>query len=481
MRSLSRRAGGRARLAVAGSAIVLVIAIVFAALHSSGPPPLPLPGLGRPARPGDPFAYQASRQADFEARASAGEDYVVFQKSPGGVLATAARVAAYRPLIDAVTKGTGIAPALLEGIVFLESAGEANALAGPTAAYAAGLTQILAQTGQSLLGMHINLARSNKLTRQIANAYALGETTRVARLQGQRAQIDGRFDPRQSLAGAVRYLEIARRDLGREDLAVVSYHMGIGNLQDVLRDYDGGQPVPYAQLFFDTAPNRHAAAYNLLQGFGDDSSLYYWRVLAAEHIMSLYRSDRSQLVALNALELAGGDDEDVLHPPSQTTVFANPGDLADAYAARQVLPLPSDPAKLHLAYSPALGALAHHLGQQPALYRGLRPAALDLLIELAARVHVLSGTKAPLIVAQAVTDTSYEHEHLLGAGSGYSLAATGYQFEIERQYVSAAQADAFQAMLDRLQALNLIAWFREPTTIDVTVASDAGHAIVNGP
>ena len=49
------------------------------------------------------------------------------------VVATAARVAAYRPLIDAATKGTSIDPNLLEGIVFLESAGYPDALAGPDA------------------------------------------------------------------------------------------------------------------------------------------------------------------------------------------------------------------------------------------------------------------------------------------------------------------------------------------------------------
>jgi hypothetical protein len=479
VRSLHRRASTRSRLVLAGSAVVLAIAIVFAALHSSGPPPLPLPGLGRPAPPGDPFRYRPGRQTDFEARASTGEEYVLFLKSPGGVPATAARVAAYRPLIDAVTKGTGIDPGLLEGIVFLESAGNQDALAGPSAADAAGLTQILAQTGSSLLGMRIDLPRSTRLTNEIDTAYSLGESGLVARLQTERARIDARFDPRQALAATVRYLEIARRDLGREDLAVVSYHMGIGNLEDVLRDYDSGKPVPYAQLFFDTAPDRHAAAYNLLQGFGDDSSLYYWRILATENIMSLYRSDRSRLLALNALETSGDDDEDVLHPPGQTTVFATPSDLSTAYANREVLPLPSDPAKLGLEYSPALGSLAHRLGQPAALYRGLRPAALDLLIELGARVRALSGTKAPLIVVQTVTDESYEH--LLGAPSGYSLPTTGYQFEIERKYVSGAQADAFQAMLDRLQALDLIAWSREPTTIDVTVASDAGRAIVDGP
>jgi Transglycosylase SLT domain len=479
MRSRQLRASARSRLAVASSAIILVIAVIFSLLHSSGPPPLPLPGLGRPAPPGDPFAYRPGRQADFQARATAGEEYVLFVKSPGGVPATAARVAAYRPLVDQAAKGTGIDPNLLEAIVFLESAGYPDALAGPDASDAAGLTQILAQTGSSLLGMHIDLARSTRLTNEIANAYSLGETGLVAQLQRRRARIDDRFDPAKALAATVRYLEIARRDLGREDLAVVSYHMGIGNLESVLHDYDGGRPVPYAQLFFDTAPDRHAGAYALLQGFGDDSSLYYWRILAAESIMSLYRSDRSRLVQLSALETAAGDDSNVLHPSSQTVVFATPDDLANAYAAREVLPLPSDPAKLGLAYSPALGSLAHRLGQRPALYHGLRPAALDLLIELAARVRVLSRSKAPLIVAQAVTDGSYEH--LLGTPGGYSLPTTGYQFEIERTYASAAQAVAFQAMLDRLQALNVIAWSREPTTIDVTVASDAGRVIVDGP
>ena len=479
MRSSQLRASPRARLAVAGSAIVLAIAVIVAVLSSSGPPPIPLPGLGRPAPAGDPFAYRPSREADFEQRATTGEEYVVFGKSPGGVLATAARVAAYRPLIDAATKGTNIDPDMLEAIVFLESAGYPDALAGPDAADAAGLTQILAQTGQSLLGMHIDLARSRQLTQGIATAYALGEPGRVARLQRERARIDDRFDPRKALAATVRYLQIAERDLGRQDLAVVSYHMGIGNLQSVLGDYDGGRPVPYARLFFDTAPDRHAAAYLLLQGFGDDSSLYYWRILAAAQIMALYRSNRSALVHLNALETAGSDDGNVLHPAGSTTVFTSPDALRTGYATRALLRLPSDPAALGLRYGASIGSLARRLGEPRGLYYGLRPAALDLLIELAARVRALSSSKAPLIVAQAVSDSAYQH--LLGAPGGYSLATTGYRFEIERRYASQAQADAFQAMLDRLQALNLIAWTREPSTIDVTVASDAGRAIVNGP
>ncbi len=61
------------------------------------------------------------------------------------------------------------------------------------------------------------------------------------------------------------------------------------------------------------------------------------------------------------------------------------------------------------------------------------------------------------------------------------MAAAGWTFTIARRYASHAQALAFQAMLDRLQALNLIAWQRYPSVIEITVASDAARVIVNGP
>jgi hypothetical protein len=60
------------------------------------------------------------------------------------------------------------------------------------------------------------------------------------------------------------------------------------------------------------------------------------------------------------------------------------------------------------------------------------------------------------------------------------LTSTGYSFAIERRYASRRQASAFQAMLDQLQALDLIAWVRSPETIQIAVASDAGQVIVDG-
>src|SRR5437763_1069653 len=78
-----------------------------------------------------------------------------------------------------------------------------------------------------------------------------------------RERVGERFDPAKALAATGRYLALARRRLGRQDLAFVSYHMGIGNLESVLRAYGRGR-VPYAQLYFDSTPLRHAAAYRRL-------------------------------------------------------------------------------------------------------------------------------------------------------------------------------------------------------------------------
>ncbi len=460
------------------AALIVLAALLIRSADKSAPAPLPLPGIGQPAKPGDPVAYVPGRRSDFVARATAGSDHVLFVKSPGGALATAARVVAFRPLIDSAVAGTGIDPGLLEALVFVESAGRPAVIAGGDPATASGLTQILAQTGQSLLGMHIDLARSRRLTAQIDDAAARGQDARLARLVRARARIDDRFDPGKALAATVRYLQIAERRFGRWDLAFESYHMGIGNLQSVLNEYDSGRAVPYVQLYFGTAPDHHPAAYHLLASFGDDSSLYYWRLLGAQRIMRMYRTDRGALARLVALETAVGSNAQVLHPPDRDRPFGDPAALDRAYAVRAVLPLPSNAARLGLRYDAGIGALASRLGFTPALYRGLRPPALDLLIALAARVRSLSGSpRSSLTVTSAVSDLRYQQ--LLGVSD--PPAAGGWSFTIARRYAGRTQAAALQATLDRLQALDLIAWERFPSEIEITVASDASQALVRGP
>jgi hypothetical protein len=192
--------------------------------------------------------------------------------------------------------------------------------------------------------------------------------------------------------------------------------------------------------------------------------------------MHLYRTDRAALARLNTLQNEDDAGAEVLHPPSGPS-FSDPNALASAYQSRTLVPLPSNAAGLGLAYNPGMGSGAKALSVPRSLYAGLRPVAQRLLIELAARVRALSGTNRPLEVYSTVMDAHYRQQ----TGQGFEAQTTGWAFQIARRYASPAQAAAFQAVLDRLQSLNLIAWAREPTVIDITVASDgnatAGHGL----
>jgi hypothetical protein len=347
--------------------------------------------------------------------------------------------------------------------------------ADPRLEGAVGLTQILAETGRNLLGMKVDPAGARRLGRSIRRHEGRGQEKLVQRLRARRRAIDQRFDPVASLRATARYLTLAKRELGRDDLAVVSYHMGIGNLQNVLRDY-GEDDVPYVQLFFDVSPLHHAAAYRRLSSFGDDSSTYLWRIQAARAIMRTWRTDPAALERADVRQTAKASSEEVLHPPGSTPVFATPGDVRDATARGDLVALPADRlSSAGIAIDGGMGALAGRLDQRRSRYRALRPGALALLEYLGTGVRGISGT-GPLILTSTVRDRRYQR--LLVAGNGeatrnYSLHTTGWAFDIERVYVSGDQARAFQFMLDRLRALDLIAWVREPDAIHVTVSARA--------
>ncbi len=442
--------------------IVVVLVVTLGGSSLSGAPPAAnAPETGA----GGLFHYDASKSAEYVARATAGNGQVLFSKSPGGAVATAARVAAFAPMIEHAVAGTDIPASTIEGLVFLESAGLPDAAVADNPANAAGLTQILPSTATSLLHMHVDVSTSRRLLAEIAQAH---NAAKLRSLQRQLQAADQRFDPAAALAGTVRLLQQSENMFGgRLDLAVTAYHMGPGNLQQILSDYNGGQAVPYVQLYFDTAPDHAAAAYKLLSGLGDDSSLYWWRVLGAEQIMHLYRTDRSALRRLQTLETADAAGGSVLHPPGRAPRYASPSELQAAYTAHRLARLPRNATALGLAYDSSIGSQA---SAPRSLYEGLNPVAIKLLIRLAAAVRTLSGGQAPLRVASAVADGKY----LSAQGVYDPMAQTGFGFQIARRYRSGAQAGAFQAVLDRLQSLNLIAWAPVGSVIEITAASDSG-------
>jgi soluble lytic murein transglycosylase-like protein len=444
----------------------------------------------------DPFAFEQDRAGEFLARGGRGLAHVLYALSPGGVEATAERTLEFEREIRAAASREGVRASTLEALVFLESAGRPDVLAGPDPASASGLAQILPQTATDLLGMSVDLRRSKRLTvriarqqRRAARPDETGELTKALRrtrmLLRQRRRVDDRFDPTAALAGAARYLALAEDHFGREDLAATSYHMGIGNLDRVIATYLSPQPVSgstqatvadhglsYAQLYFDSSPTRNPRTYALLRELGDDSRHYLFKLEAAREIIRLYRDDRPELRRLDRLHGNKASAEEVLRPAGETEEFEDPGALRDGYDGGELVHVRGSPAGLGYRIAPELGELAPQLDESPALYRGLRPEALAALVYIARQVRATTGRKTVLTLTSAVRDASYQ-ELLRGfnpeATEGYSLHTTGFAFDLARD----RGEGALVAALERLRALDVLDWVYEAGAIHVTVGPDA--------
>jgi Transglycosylase SLT domain len=417
----------RRRLTALVVLAVVIAAVVLIVARGGGANERLVPGGGDASGEYDPLAYDSSREHELEQRATAGFADVVYEKSPGGVVATARRTQRWRPLVERAAKAYGVDPNTLEGIVFLESAGRPDVIAGGDLEGAVGLTQILASTATDLLGLHVDLQQSRRLTSRIA---AATNAKRVRKLERARRRADQRFDPKFALEAAARYLQMAQKKFGREDLAIATYHMGMGNLQTILSRY-GEQDPSYAKLYFDTAPMRKPAAYQLLSSLGDDSSTYYWKVRAAREIMQLYRNDRQKLARLEGLEQTGGAGARRLYP-----------DGVPDTGAKTRTP-PRWLVRLGLRLAPAArGDYAPD------------PPTESVLAYIGAGTKTISGQQ-PLTISNA----------------------HGIRIDVSRAYRSRKQALAFQFILDRLQAWNLIAWTRTQSTLAIVVGPDAAKVL----
>jgi hypothetical protein len=453
----------------------------------------------------DPFAFEQEDAREFLERGSRGLSHPLFTLSPDGVEATAERTLRFEGRIADAAEREGVDPSTLEALVFLESAGRPDVIAGDSPESAAGLAQILPETATDLLDMSVDLERSKDLTREIARqeeraSGAGGEQERreaerrIEALAAERRRVDERFDPEAALAGAARYLAIGEEQFGRPDLATASYHMGIGNLEAVIESYVAPEPtagsaaetvarddLSYAQLYFDSTPVLNPRTYQRLLELGDDSRHYLFRLEAARDVIRLYREDIGELRRLAELHGSKASREEVLRPPDETERFEEPGAVRAAFEEEELVPLKRDAAALGYRVSNEMGELAPRLDEEPSLYRGLRPEALGTVVQIAENVRQITGRQTMLTLTSSVRDSAYQD--LLRASNSqaadeYSLHTTGYSFDIARDLPKRGE-EALVAALERLRALNLLDWVYEPGAIHVTVGPDAEALLVD--
>jgi soluble lytic murein transglycosylase-like protein len=506
-----RRRGALAILvALVGLGVVLALATAGGLLggHADGidvPPGPPGTGSIDDVAGFDPFAFEDADPEELIERGRDGYSHPLYAFSPGGATASAARVARFRPRIDAAAERHDVDPATLEALVMLESAGRPDVAAGDDPDGAVGLGQILPETATGLLGMSVDLAASKRLTRAIdrgerrarrarSSRARRAAATRVARLERRRRSVDERYDPDRSLDGAARYLALAERRLGREDLAVASYHMGIGNLEDVIEAYiaparPGRTPratverhdVSYARLLYDSSPVENRRAHALLAGFGDDSRSYLLRVEAAREILRLHRDDPRELARLERLHALWPSGELVLRPPEETESLRDAEALGEAYEDGELVPLPDDPERLGFTLDPELGA-ARRPEDDAGLYRGLRPEGVAALLYMTKEIKRVAG-QAGLTVTDAVRDEAYGRRLARAGGApgepprAFSPHSSGFSFDVAREYPSRRVGRAFASALERLRALRVIDYVYEPDEIHVTAGPDAERLV----
>nr|MBA3300940.1 hypothetical protein [Thermoleophilaceae bacterium] len=310
----------------------------------------------------------------------------------------------------------------------------------------------------------------------------------VPKLEAERRRIDERFDPPRALAGAARYLALAQKRFGREDLAVTSYHMGIGNLEGVIGAYVAPKKparttrgtvrryrITYPRLYFDSSPLRNPRTDRRLKSLDDDSRHYPFRHDASRRIMEDWREDPDALEQLAEDHTRKASAEEVLRPEEDNPPFENDEDLREAYEEGVLLRVPSAPRALGFRVDKGLGALARRLEVDKRLYRGLRPDALATLLYLSAEVRRISGVERPVVFTSGVRDLPYQRK-LTGvnpqATTGFSLHTTGYAFDLLRPR-SRAQHRAIEHVLERLRALNVLDWVYEPAAFHATVGEEA--------
>ena len=119
---------------LAAAGVVLVAAVAGVLARDSAPPagvpvvPTPPGKAGEDVEPlADPFAWDPGRGDEFSRRAAAGNSHPLYALSPGGVVASAERTALWRRPVERAAEQAEVDADTLEGLVFLESAGRADA------------------------------------------------------------------------------------------------------------------------------------------------------------------------------------------------------------------------------------------------------------------------------------------------------------------------------------------------------------------
>lgn len=374
-------------------------------------------------------------------------------------LAGAERITSARlqKIFDRAAASSKLPASLISAIAYLESWGDANALspAGPK-----GIMQFSEATARTAGLRVVRITRFKVTTeRKLVKKKNQKPLYRTVRHKTPYAVTvrDDRLNPERAVPAAANYLARLQNKFGGRDWAVFAYHCGEGCVSEMLPLAQialGRKEQPsVAAMFFAASPAFHRELYEALQRHmqRDYSPTYWFRIMRAEQLLNLYRTDRAAFRDLveqyrnpNKPQRRA-NDRLVVWLKSEDTFYKSADDLRQAEGLAKALDDPK-----------VFGVLLPKPAGDPDLYLRDSPAALGTLLYIAFETRRLFEQRkpkgehfVPLQVAELVTTTDRPAEAgTLLVDPEFPAHSTGQVFDIDRSNLPPGERECLNFILD---------------------------------
>jgi hypothetical protein len=368
-------------------------------------------------------------------------------------------------IIQSAASSSGFSAKMLEGIIYLESWGDAktpDSPAGPR-----GIMQIADATAHDM-GLSIVHATKYKVTteRVLIKSKTKSKNTKpkyrtITHKEPYTVLVrDDRMVPEVAIPAAARYLAYLQRHFGGEDWAVFAYHCGTGCVT-AMRDLTSrAQGIPkdevtVARMFFSCSPTWNRELYQAIQQqmLRDYSPTYYFRIQRAAQLLALYRENPEDLAALQLdykNQFAAGP-----RAPHRLSAWLRPDDLIyhtesdiRANAGERLIKAP-DSAE-YLGYTLEIPAS----DTATANYSQAAPAALGTLTYIAFETRRLFEERSPgesfrpLAVSALVEPQDFARSQV--AQHEAFAHSSGQVFDLDTSHLPAGELEILKFVLDDL-------------------------------
>lgn len=352
-------------------------------------------------------------------------------------------------IFEDAARRSGLSPTLIAAIAYLESWGDSSARSptGPK-----GAMQISGGTARSM-GLKVTYATRYKVTTAKKRVKLKSGKTVVRTVTHKtpyRVLVsDERTNPARAIPAAAAYLARMQNKFGGLDWAIFAYHCGegcVGSMRAMTEQAKGLKP-PYtvAKMFFGATPAFNRDLYEGLKSEmeRDFSPTYWFRIMRAQQLLALYKSDPAEFKRLAADYRY--DQDPAKRAPHRLAVwlrasdfrYQSPEDIKRDEGVNLVRPV-DDPAffgfrirndndELMQASPAAIGTLVYVAYETRRLFESMRPREKFVPLDVTSLVRTLGESSGARLEALA-------HE-------------SGQVFDIDYRSLPLAERDALDFVL----------------------------------